>query len=226
MKITFSILMIFTVMTISQCGKSDKSASDAKKSTEKTDTKIEVRYVTAKGGLRMRDKPDTSGNKMGIIPTRTKVDLLEETGKAMTISGATGKWTKVKWADKKGWVFGGFLSVKKANQPSDTKALFYQVEFSKSLSKYYTIFTKSKNSSTLTSEVGISGCISVEIQPSSYFFNTKGVYFKITVGTGDEIMDPTNSSVVDCKDRVTSIMKCFISKKELVSKENGELKCD
>ncbi len=69
-----------------------------------------LRYVASKSGLRMRDAPDISANKIDVIPNREKVELLEETGEAVTISGATGKWSKVKWKDKTGWVFGGFLT--------------------------------------------------------------------------------------------------------------------
>ncbi len=68
------------------------------------------RKIISKGGLRMRDAPDITGNKIAVIPRGDIVELLEESGERITISGATGKWSKVSWKNKTGWVFGGFLS--------------------------------------------------------------------------------------------------------------------
>lgn len=106
MKYLMHAILIISVSLFIQCGKSDKSGELTK--TVKTET----RYISANGGLKLRDKPDTKGKVLGIIPDGAKVVLLEETGKAMTISGATGKWSNVKWVDETGWVFGGFLSEK------------------------------------------------------------------------------------------------------------------
>ena len=103
-----SIILVLTVGFQLQCGKSDKTVAEKKENKQNN----ESRFTTAKGGLRMRDKPNTTGSKIGTIPEGTKVDLLEETGEAMTIAGTTGKWSKVKWNDKTGWVFGGFLTEK------------------------------------------------------------------------------------------------------------------
>ena len=41
-----------------------------------------------------------------------KVILLEEVGLEYTINDHKGKWSKIKWLNKEGWVFGGFLSNK------------------------------------------------------------------------------------------------------------------
>ena len=42
--------------------------------------------------------------------------LLEEKGEDISLAGTTGKWSKVDWNGKTGWVFGGFLSEKKPNK--------------------------------------------------------------------------------------------------------------
>jgi hypothetical protein len=68
------------------------------------------RKVISEGGLRMRDAPDISGSKIAVIPRGNIVELLEESGEMITISGVTGKWSRVKWKNRTGWVFGGFLS--------------------------------------------------------------------------------------------------------------------
>jgi uncharacterized protein YgiM (DUF1202 family) len=69
----------------------------------------DIRWVTADVGLNMRAAPDLKAEKIGLIPYGEKVKLIEETGDRITISGATGKWSKVQWKGKTGWVFGGFL---------------------------------------------------------------------------------------------------------------------
>ena len=68
-----------------------------------------ARWVTEKQGLRMRESPDQKGRVLAVIPCASKVEFVSEKGETMTISGASGKWTEVKWNEKKGWVFGGFL---------------------------------------------------------------------------------------------------------------------
>ncbi len=106
MKSIAGMLLIISIIFSAGCGKSDKQQGDA----NKNDMKADSRYVTAKGGLRLRDKPDTAGAVLVTIPEGDRVDLIEETGNSMTITGATGRWSKIKWKDKTGWGFGGYLS--------------------------------------------------------------------------------------------------------------------
>gem|GEM_PF-4347819 len=68
------------------------------------------RWVTAEPGLRMRMSPDLKAKRICTIPYAEEVILLEEKGEVIVISGEKGKWSKVKWEGKTGWVFGGFLN--------------------------------------------------------------------------------------------------------------------
>ena len=87
-------------------------------------------YVTAKKGLIVRDQPDISGTRVGKFVYGTKVKVLEETDKILTITddGKTikGNWVRVSdlatpyGIDNKGlncYVFNGFLSDKKISIP-------------------------------------------------------------------------------------------------------------
>ncbi len=78
------------------------------------------RWVTAESGLRMRENPDLNAGTIVTIPYNEEVILLEEKGDAIVISGATGKWSRVKWKDKTGWVFGGFLGKSKNNNLTES----------------------------------------------------------------------------------------------------------
>jgi hypothetical protein len=103
--ISFCIIAIFMLMSCSKKEPGSDKNTAAGKKFESAD-----RYIATKGGLRMREKPDASAKQVGLVPEGEKVVFLEETGSDITISGATGKWSRVKWGDKTGWVFGGFLS--------------------------------------------------------------------------------------------------------------------
>lgn len=67
------------------------------------------KIVNAQGGLRMRETSDTSGKVISIIPDKSEVSVIETTGSEIEISGKKGKWTKVSFENKEGWIFGGFL---------------------------------------------------------------------------------------------------------------------
>lgn len=96
---TIGVLCLLAVM-IAACS---KEGNDAKNSEP-------VMYVQAEGGLRMRDSADTNANVILTIPNSSQVTVLETKEPQFEISGKSGKWTKVKYQDKEGWVFGGFLS--------------------------------------------------------------------------------------------------------------------
>jgi hypothetical protein len=65
--------------------------------------------VTTEAGLRLRESADTTGKIIVTIPYKSVVQVLEEKGEPITISGKTGKWCRIAWKNKTGWAFGGFL---------------------------------------------------------------------------------------------------------------------
>lgn len=69
-------------------------------------------FTTANNGLVLREKPTIKSKRMGLIPYGTKVDILGKTKKQVTIAKKTSNWFKVRYNNKSGWVFGGFLSDK------------------------------------------------------------------------------------------------------------------
>jgi hypothetical protein len=68
------------------------------------------RWISADVGLRMRSEPDLSSKTICVIPYTEKVLVKNEIGDEITLSGKTGKWCRVAWKNKEGWVFGGFLA--------------------------------------------------------------------------------------------------------------------
>jgi hypothetical protein len=96
---TVGVLCLLAVM-IAACS---KEGNDAKGSES-------VMYVDAGDGLRMRASPDTGAAVILTIPNGSEVAALEIAEPQIEISGKTGRWTRVKYQDREGWVFGGFLS--------------------------------------------------------------------------------------------------------------------
>lgn len=72
--------------------------------------------ATARSGLVLRAEATTSSAKLGLIPYGDTVEKIETTGQTTTIGGKSGKWTRVRYNDTTGWVFGGFLADAKSQK--------------------------------------------------------------------------------------------------------------
>jgi hypothetical protein len=68
-----------------------------------------VKRVVPAEGLNLRSKPSTKGAIIALIPFADEVSVIEESGAEETLVGRSGRWTKVSWNGKTGWVFGGLL---------------------------------------------------------------------------------------------------------------------
>ena len=71
---------------------------------------MQYRWVSAKAGLTVRNKPAASGEKIGAIPFGAEVFLISEEENYVELAGRKGRWSKISWFGPDGWVFGGFLS--------------------------------------------------------------------------------------------------------------------
>jgi len=82
--------------------------------SENGDSKIMA--VDTSAGLKMRSGPDQKSDVLAVIPNGKTVIVIEEKPEEMTIGNRKGKWCKVEYDGKTGWVFGGFL--KESNESS------------------------------------------------------------------------------------------------------------
>lgn len=80
-------------------------------STEvKESRKIEkIMRVRAGGGLRLRIAPNIDAKKIDLVTDGDAVETFGEIGEVEIQDGKQGRWVKVKWKKKDGYVFGGFL---------------------------------------------------------------------------------------------------------------------
>ncbi|MCP4136514.1 MAG: SH3 domain-containing protein [bacterium] len=115
------IIIVIAISLVSLYSCKNQAAVDEKKPGNTV--KIKQLYINAKDGLRMRNNPDVTGTKTGLIPFGTKVEVTEEKSDEITLAGAKGKWSKIKWNKKTGWVFGGFLQENKPVALSDAQCI-------------------------------------------------------------------------------------------------------
>jgi hypothetical protein len=102
--ILLSVFMILIYTSISCKKKLEPTSSLQQKNISET-----TRYVSAEKGLFLREEAKTTGKKIVLIPFKEKVDVIEESQTEETIDSISGKWTRVRYKDKEGWAFGGYL---------------------------------------------------------------------------------------------------------------------
>lgn len=81
--------------------------------------KIDYLYVKSPEGLRIRNKPDLSGNKIGVLYDRMKIKIIS-VGEETTIDGIKSNWIKIllpietAQANENvyGYIFGGYMTDK------------------------------------------------------------------------------------------------------------------
>jgi len=83
------------------------------------------RYSVLADGLQMYELPDVNSNKIEMIVFGEKIKALSEQKEIIFVAGEYGKWTKITWKDKTGWVFGGYLRSYDINVLKKTAANYY-----------------------------------------------------------------------------------------------------
>jgi hypothetical protein len=69
----------------------------------------EDKYVAAKSGINLRSGAGKSSSVITTIPFGSKVTIEKSEGDEIFLDGRYGKWVNVKYGNKTGWVFSGFL---------------------------------------------------------------------------------------------------------------------
>ena len=58
----------------------------------------------------MREAPTLDSKNLALIPNLSTVDFIEQSNEEVEIAGKRGHWTKIRFLDQTGWVFGAYLS--------------------------------------------------------------------------------------------------------------------
>ncbi len=61
--------------------------------------------------LNLRSQPNLSSDVVIKIPDSSAVKVLYFDEEVLVLDGKTGKWCKIKYADKEGWVWGNYLQI-------------------------------------------------------------------------------------------------------------------
>ena len=64
---------------------------------------------TTANELNLRSQPNLSSDVVIKIPDSSAVKILYFDEEVLVLDGETGKWCKIKYADKEGWVWGNYL---------------------------------------------------------------------------------------------------------------------
>lgn len=76
-------------------------------------------FVAALSGLYLREKPATKAKALTLLYFGTRVRILAVQNKTEKIDGREGRWTRVSFGKREGWVFGGYLQ----SNPPDPRTL-------------------------------------------------------------------------------------------------------
>lgn len=78
--------------------------------------------VTASNGLRMRTDPSMKGNLVTTVPRDSIIVACGNTAGSLTVEGLEGYWRKAKYKENTGYMYDGFLEIKKIikNNPKPT----------------------------------------------------------------------------------------------------------
>lgn len=125
--ISRSFLICSAIFSISYCG-NDKETKTQNSSVEKKSEKITQKiieveehktfyYITAINGLSLRKEPSLESEKIDVISFGKNIQTLKKTVKTSLIDSDNYKienyWYLINYNNKKGWVFGEYLSMNK-----------------------------------------------------------------------------------------------------------------
>ncbi|HNX58316.1 MAG TPA: SH3 domain-containing protein [Spirochaetota bacterium] len=69
-----------------------------------------IGYVVAPNGLNIRKKPALSAGKIVLIPYLDKIEVIDKTDTFSDVDGVLDYWLKVRYGNKSGYIFGGYVS--------------------------------------------------------------------------------------------------------------------
>ncbi|HOT47338.1 MAG TPA: SH3 domain-containing protein [Spirochaetota bacterium] len=103
-----NINLMFILVLVFVCGCATNSSKQ---------NGMNILYVTSDNGLVLREKPNRQSKRIVVIPYNSRLQVIDGNGPTDTIDNNTGVWIKVRYKDMSGWVFGGYTSTTKIQQP-------------------------------------------------------------------------------------------------------------
>lgn len=110
MNILNKTVFLFLILILA-CGKNGKH--DSKADLDNVGVTLEPGsqvFASSADGLFLREGPNTSGRKLAIIPFGERLEVQDFPTAYVVLDNRKGAWAKVKWQNKIGFVFSGFLA--------------------------------------------------------------------------------------------------------------------
>lgn len=101
--VLFIILLTFTFC------KKDAEAKEKKADKYKTTENSKSYFITAVGGLRLREEPSSKSKAMTVIPEGSVITVEGDSNVQENIGTVKGTWLKTTWVNDTGFVHSGFL---------------------------------------------------------------------------------------------------------------------
>lgn len=96
----------------SACKKPEYTEVDKEKAVP---VEISTVKILSENGIILRENHNRKSKKIDAIPWGTEIELLDENGPFEIINETCGYWIKVKFGEKTGWIFGGYVAKKIGN---------------------------------------------------------------------------------------------------------------
>ncbi|MEM7182671.1 MAG: hypothetical protein AAF518_17280 [Spirochaetota bacterium] len=99
------LVLCWLLLTCQTTGKNVQTSPSIKP----VEKKKVFKYVTNKSGLVLWKDAKQRNRKILTLPYASQVEVLQDFGEEKNLLGTTGKWLQVRYKNKEGWAFGGFL---------------------------------------------------------------------------------------------------------------------
>ncbi len=123
------LFVVITLLAITGCKKGTTNQTNSTNGTSNTPSSQIGKLVIAEGGLNARENPDLTAKVVFLLPNYYSIETYEEVGEEMEVKDKKGKWTKIDYEGKTGYVFGGYLTNARLNNSGHNEANTYYFNF-------------------------------------------------------------------------------------------------
>jgi hypothetical protein len=67
--------------------------------------------INDKDGIRFRSGPGTNYEKLDLLSKGTRIEVLDTNGPEAFLNNANGRWYKIRYGGREGWIFGAFVDL-------------------------------------------------------------------------------------------------------------------
>ncbi|MCB1144258.1 MAG: SH3 domain-containing protein [Leptospiraceae bacterium] len=103
-------LISFISSRTSNSGSSGSNYSSLSSSSS-SNSRTRYGYINDKDGIRFRSGPGTQYQKLDLLSKGTRIEVLDTNGPEAFLNNARGRWYKIRYGGREGWIFGAFVDL-------------------------------------------------------------------------------------------------------------------